>query len=575
MPIFIGQVGVDHQRALPYTIFITSLPLAPPQSADAVDSSTQRKMVPGVIAGLLFVLLGILLIPLAGIQNDEAIFAMPLYERSQASFWNRISHLDLPAMTMTYLGALKGLLYLPLLETLGANVWTVRLPVVLLCGITIFLFYRLAEIVQSRRAAVTAAFLLATDPLFLMTGTFDWGPVVIEHFLLVTGCYALCRFGRSSHSSGRKWHKSAWLAAGFLCFGLALWNKAVFSWALIGLTVAAIATLWPYLWRFLSVRNAAIAGAAFVIGAFPLIWYNVKNNGVTFRQNTHLALAGIPEKWIQVELALQGKSVFGYIAAEEWLEPKKDPGTVVARSSAWLRERLGQRHTSGFYYVVGAALLLIPLWWQTRAAWFSVVFCTVAWLLMAMTEGAGTGAHHVVLLWPFPILFVASVLDGLPRMIPSWIFTTIVTVLVAMNLTVVNQYLYQLQHYGGAQYFTDAIFPLSDVLKQKGGTIYAADWGMSQTLVLLHRGRLNVRWAADPLVPDTPSPDQVKELHQMLRDPTGLFIGYPRGQEIFPNVGLHLDALAKQAGMRMEVVQVISDSNGRPIFEISRAVPVN
>lgn len=533
-------------------------------------------MIPGILAGALFAILGILLLPLPGIQDDEAIFAIPLYGYSYASMLYKIRHLEIPTMTIGYLGSLKSFLYLPIFELLGANVWTLRLPVVVLTGITIFLFYRLSEMAKSRRAAIIAAFLLASDPIFLMTSTFDWGPVVLEHFLLVTGCYALCRFGRDTHASGQNWHREAWLAAGFFCFGLALWNKAIFIWALAGMTVAAIATLGPYIRKSLSVRNAAIAGAAFVIGATPLIWFNVRHKGATFRENAHFAPAEIPAKWIQVERALEGSALFGYISSEEWYGPKKDSGTALARGSTWLREHLGERRYSGFYYVLGTALLLIPLWSRSRAAWFSILFCAVAWLMMAMTAGAGYGAHHVVLLYPFPMLLVASVLDNMPRMIPRWAVAGVAVALVMMNLSVVNQYFFQLQHYGGYRVFTDAIFPLSEAAEENAsGNLYVTDWGIFHTLTMLHRGRLPLRWAGDSHVFDTFTATEEAKLLENLHDPAGLFIGHVRGQETFPQVTVRMDRLTNRAGVRLEVVRVISDSNGRPIFEISRAVPAN
>ena len=98
-------------------------------------------------------------------------------------------------MVMTYIGSLKTLLYWPIFRILGANPWTLRLPVVLLGAITIFVFFRLANASGGPRAAAIGVFLLATDPVFLLTDTFDWGPVALEHVFLVTGCWFVYRFG--------------------------------------------------------------------------------------------------------------------------------------------------------------------------------------------------------------------------------------------------------------------------------------------------------------------------------------------------------------------------------------------
>lgn len=463
-------------------------------------------------------------------------------------------------MLMSYLGSFKSFLYLPIFEILGANVWTIRLPMVLLGAATIFVFYKLAFATLGRNSALLGAALLATDPLFLMTNTFDWGPVAVEHFLLVTGCWALFQFGTGA---GSKWH----LRLGFFCFGLALWNKAIVLWGFAGLGVATLVVLRPWLRQHLTLGNLRTALLAFLVGAAPFVYYNAVNPLITFRQNAHLAPEEIPGKWLQLEAGLQGNSLFGYIASEEWMEPAKAARTAPQRVSLAIRDAIGPRRNTGFYYVLGALLALVPLWWRSRAAWFSLSFVAVAWLWMAMTHDAGAGAHHVVLLWPFPILFAAAVV----RKFPAWVLFVIGTVLVSQNLAVDNQYLAQLTRNGSHNTFSDAIFPLSEALED-GRPIYVTDWGMFDSLNLLHRGQLQLRAAAGPFVPASPDAEQAAEAQRMFRDSKGLFVGHVRGQEAFPDVGQHLDQLAQRTGFRREVLRTIADSNGRPMFEIWRVV---
>lgn len=477
-------------------------------------------------------------------------------------------------MVISYLGALKTLLYAPILALLGANVWTIRLPMVLAGAITVFVFYRLTLIAAGPRAALLAAFLLATDPLVLMTNTFDWGPVAIEHLLLVTGCWAWAQFGLRTGTT-RPTPAPFWdaplrqLALGCLCFGLALWNKAIFSWALAGLGVGALAALRPW-WRALwTPRALAVAATAFLLGAAPLVAYNVRHGFATFRENAQLEPAAIPAKWVQLESALQGSSVFGYIAAEEWMEPRRDPRTPLERASVWLRQHTGEYRRSGFYWVLGALLAAFPLWWRSRAAWFSLAFCATSWLLMAMTRDAGGAGHHLVLLWPFPILFAASAL----RRLPLFLLLPAGLAMAGSNLLVVNQYYSQLVQHGAYDTFTDALFPLSESLTGATETIYIADWGMFDSLNLLHRGRLKLRIASGPLQTDTPSPAELEDLDRMLRDPGGLWIGHVPEREAFHGVGDRLQQRAAQLGLRRQTVRVIPDSHGRPIFEVWRILP--
>ena len=159
----------------------------------------------GLAACSLFILLAILVIPYAGIQADEALFSAPLFPHISKDLRLPLLPHHVPLMVMTYVGSLKTLLYWPIFRIFGSSPWTLRLPVVLLGAITIFIFFHLAAVSAGARAAAIGVFLLATDPVFLLTDTFDWGPVALEHVFLVTGCWFLYRFGSKAGSDARIW----------------------------------------------------------------------------------------------------------------------------------------------------------------------------------------------------------------------------------------------------------------------------------------------------------------------------------------------------------------------------------
>jgi hypothetical protein len=220
---------------------------------------------------------------------------------------------------------------------------------------------------------------------------------------------------------------------------------------------------------------------------------------------------------------------------------------------------------------MGALLVCgLPWWWRNRAAWFSLVFMATAWLFMASTHDAGASAHHVVLLWPFPILFAAIVLSSRP-----WrpVGLAIGGGMVLMNLLVVNQYLYQFERFGAWDSFTDAIYPLAESLDGSKETIWVGDWGIFDSLALLNEGRLNLRIVSGELSADVPNEFEQKQLQEMLADRNALVVTHVSEREVFPNVGKHLDQLTEAAGLRKELVRAVTDSNGRPIFEVIRLAP--
>ena len=90
------------------------------------------------------------------------------------------------------------------------------------------------------RAACIGCCLLAADSLYLLTTCFDWGPVALQHLLVVGGVLLLMRFYQTLSSLS--------LAAGFFLLGLALWDKALGMWMLSGLGIAGILIFQREIW---------------------------------------------------------------------------------------------------------------------------------------------------------------------------------------------------------------------------------------------------------------------------------------------------------------------------------------
>jgi hypothetical protein len=512
------------------------------------------------------ILAGCAFIPYAGIQMDEALFAGPYYQPAAREFRLRLFHHDVPLMVMTYIGTLKTLLFWPVFALFRSGfetnpltaAWVLRLPTVLAGAITVFIFFYLADRSGGRRAAIVGSLLLASDPTFLLTNTFDWGPVALEHLLLVTGCFFLVRYAQDREQRD--------LPLGFFFLGLALWNKAVFVWALAGLICAVLSVLGRELSKMTTRRHLALAAAGFLIGSLPFILYNGHRRAETFRHNGHLDLRMAPAKFIHVRGALGGQGLLGYMVAEESADHPKPVTSLRGRAAVFIREHLGEHRTGGMEYAVALALLAVPLWWRSRAARFCIVFSVVAWLFMASTLDAGASIHHTVLLWPFPQLFVAIAISAIPW---KWLAGAICVLLVALNLLVVNQYILQFERDGADGPFTDAIYQLSTALSDlPDQTVYVLDWGIQYPLQILHDGRLRMNNASEPFMTETLSVWGKGATSRMFADRGGLYVAHVEKRENFEGVRKRFDALANATGCHEDSLTTIPDSNGRPVFEV-------
>ena len=495
-------------------------------------------------AAALFLLLGILLIPRAGLEADEALFADPLYRSQGADFELGILHHKIPVMVIWYTGTLKTALCWPALRIFAPSIYAVRLPMVLAGAATIVLFFFLARSLAGGAAAIIATALLATDPVFVLTDTFDFGPDALEHLLLVAACLAMVR---------RRPVLSSFL------LGLALWNKATFVWSLCGLAVAALIAYWPVCARLLGDRRLLLrCGIAFLAGALPLLLFNLHRRAATLNASQGLSLQDAGAKLHQLRGALNGSGLFGFLPADDWATDKPKPP-----STAWG----GGFRSSLLPYALAVAILAAWWWPARRAAVFAVVFCIVTFLWMFVTRGAGTGIHHIVLLWPFPHLLVGIALSALR---PRWA-TVGAAALVVSNLLVINYYFVQFDRNGAEGKFTDAIAGLSNALPaEPGDSIHIADWGIYEALTYLERGRLPLHYAPELLVAVHPTSAQNRAMAAMIADPHGLFVTHVAAREIFRGARDRLEAAAAANGWSKRVVETISDSNGRPVFELWR-----
>ena len=479
------------------------------------------------IAPALAFVLGCILIPLAGLEPDEAVFGLATFGGLSREFTLSIFRHQFPLMIFFYAGSLKGLLYWPVLHLFGSNLWTIRLPVVIAGAVSVGLLYDFAKHIANRRVALVAALLLATDPCFLLSNTYDWGPVAMEHLLLLTGLVLLAR--------GR-------IRVACFVFGLGLWNKAIFSWALSGLIVGGVAVYWPAIRRvIINGRFVAQCILAFVIGCLPLILYNIRQPAATARANVHLTFEGLADKLTSLRYTLDGSDLFGIVAG---MDGVTDPTAI--------------RFHSLFLPAVLIALA-VALWrWRSaefKPALFAIAFCATSFLLIGLTRYAGA-AHHIVLLYPMPHLLVATAICSI-----RWrhAAVAIATVVIAANLMVFNTYVTQLHRSGPIGLFTDAIGPLSNTFNDTTDHVYTLDFGMWENVFLLHSGKLRITPVRTP-----------DEMPAALKDPQAVFVNHLRGHEFYTGSADQIDEAAAKLGLRKAGLRSITDSKGRAQFEVFR-----
>ncbi len=519
----------------------------------------------------LFVVQGLAVLPYPGVQNDEALFAGGIYAPRWGTFV-RFAGQDVPVMLMSYLGAVKSILYLPILKAFGPSVYAIRLPMLFVGATVVWLLFLLLRRLAGPAIGLVGAALLASDPTFLLCTTFDWGPVAIQ-IVLFTGVVVLVV--RHAQQSSR-WS----LPLSGLLAGVALWNKAIFAWSLLALSAAILIVFRRRVMHALTPKATALMLGAFLLGAAPLVQYNVREHGATVTQNVHAVGKPPWSKLAILRATLDGSALFGYLVNSRPASPTGESTAATNPAARAATAFAHFRHTLFPFAIVGS-LLLLPLLWRSPVrdpALVALLYCVLQYAQMFVTAGVGTSAHHVVLLDPAPHAFVALCIGGafgrLRRMAKP-LLAGVGGLLGASNLLVTASYLSLFSIAGSPAIWSDAIAPLTATLTRLAPRhVYVIDWGILASLRLLSAGRLPLVMGTDGLMSDPVSGAAETKVVGWFAAGGCPFVAHTQRDEVFGGVRQRVDAIAARHGFERQLDATIADSKGRPVFEIFHYSPV-
>jgi hypothetical protein len=541
--------------------------LGPPTDAQAARYVTALRYLPAA----LFFLFGLPFLRKTGIHYDASYELASFYSCCTPQFKVALFHHSEPLMIIQYLGALKAWLYLPILHFLPVTPFFVRFPTLVVGSLSVLLSFSILERIGGTRAALAGSFLLATDAVFLIATSYDFGPIAFLHFFLLSGMALLIRFERTR--SGKD------LALAFFLFGLAFWDKALFVWMFVGLMAASAVVLRRHVLRLISSRRLIVATASFVLGSSPLIYYNVVTHGATLHTDSIMsARAPVAQKARILKSTMDGSVMFGWMTEETYpgiSHPAALPTAV--KVSVAIVHLVGSVRSNCLWYAFLASCALIPWLWFTPSrapVAFTAVYLCVAWGLMLAVPNAGASLHHAILLWPFPHFLIALAGSQLSKSIPKAgpaLLGCALVVLVVANVALMNQYYADLMTRGTTAIWTDAIYPLAQQLKAyQSRRIVTVDWGYSDTLCLLSNGNIPMSDISFALL--SPSRAQEAWIETMVKDPNIVFVDHTARDWQFQDAHTHLQAISDRTGYVRDVLSVVRDRNERPRFEVYRYV---
>lgn len=182
-----------------------------------------------------YFLISIVKIQHPGVNNDQLMFVNTATLNPDNPFLWKSWH-GFPMMIFPYIGALKSYLYMPIFYIFGVNIWSIRLPQIILISISWFMLYKALLLGFNKKLALLTILLLSLDPSIIIYSKTDQGPTVLEFFLKISSVYLLYLYLSTK--------KRIFYFLIFPVLFLGIFNKLNFIWFVNAFMISFIIIYW-------------------------------------------------------------------------------------------------------------------------------------------------------------------------------------------------------------------------------------------------------------------------------------------------------------------------------------------
>ncbi|HSE39445.1 MAG TPA: glycosyltransferase family 39 protein [Acidobacteriota bacterium] len=520
----------------------------------------------------LYLICSLLFLEKPGLYYDETFFVNVALGNKDGSFIELeapIGKYRIPLMLMPYIGALKSYFYFPIFKFFGTSPATVRLPPIFLGLLTFFLTYLVVRNTLGSKIGVASIILFATDPSFIFMNKLDLGPIAFMMLFKMLSLLLLFRWLKEG---------SAWmLFLACLIMGLGIFDKVVFLWYVAAVAISLLLVFWPTVKTVLNAKRLVISTFCIFLFLIPPLIANVRSSWNLFKQRNVLNTSLIETfrfRRILFDNTLDGRALYQWVNLEDLASKSPPPNANnknLLKVDSVLRS-LPVVHTLMSYATI-FSIVLLPLF--TLFGWIDdrrfVIFYLCVFVLTAtfiyITDMA-TGPHHVLMLYPFQYVLIATLLFGTQNKFSSrmLIRVFVLILLVLANLIIDARYVSSFGLMGGSGTWSDAIYDLAKYgQKQNNKTFLLMDWGLSNQLLVLQGSGINKQNAAIDFI-NIPSEDEkLSAMEPLFGAKNAFFVFFVPNFEAQPSLSYFKKAL-QTTGREYRLTKSFNERSGNPVY---------
>jgi hypothetical protein len=429
-----------------------------------------------------------------GLNHDEALFVLGSVQMRISTdelalphdpdTWIRVLGQHIQIMTVRYVGAVKDYLCLPLFAIFRHHTSVIRVVSMLLALLGIWGLAKLINDHASPPAATLTALIIAINPAYLFSTTFDSSGAATYAATIGLLCLAISHYLRVRTPAG------AFLVGAAMGFGI--WARSNFLWLLGALTLAAIIVLGKRL--LLPASHWVRWALGGVVGGFPFLFYQVLSKGGSWQALSMFYSPGTLKERVSTRLIMFAETLLADRERRAMWDGPFMPGwqrwlfpSIVL--ACCLASLVARRDRNQPHAILTRILTLVFLFYGA----------------MLLLSRSPVSEHHLIALMPFAAAVTAlAMTDVLPSrdrkgtVGPSRI-KLLATALLAIVYTGSALYwqfatIQGLHRTGGVGQWSDGINPLALYLeKHSVKPIKILDWGFLTSLFVLTDGKVNAQ----------------------------------------------------------------------------------
>jgi len=489
-----------------------------------------------------------------GLQYDEMLFVNAAQHTKYDSSFIIKSLKGFPILLMPYIGALKSYIYYPIINSLGVNIWTLRLPVILITILSLWVITKLTNKIFNKEFALIVLLILALNPTLVYMTRLDVGPNVLELFLKSVACFLFYRFFFEKASFNN-------LILGFIILGMGLFNKLNFIWFIN----ASYATI--FIFNFECIRKGIVEkdvknlkpylaiAASYVVYATYLIII-IKGYNLVHTSDSSSILDSFINKVSVMNGVVNGTTFLGYIYSK-----------VNSKIYTYIL------YLYGFIIVCGSILNLInkksAFIEKYKRIYFSICLLIFFDSIQIVLTKEATAPWHAFTIYPFfTIVLVYSlysihhVLGAYRANVANLMLAGLVSIIVIYQCSVIVSYFNKLGTSTKNVAWSDEIYKLIDYTKNTNAKFVSLDWGFHNVLIAFDNKKDKYHELSFAINGNITEDEKKWITKSYIQDSSVVFISHSDKGQIFTKALENFKNLAKESNKDLIVIKTFKDSYG-------------